>query len=324
MQKRIAVLTSGGDAPGMNAAIRAVARVGAHYGYEVLGVERGYDGLMQGAFLLLDSKAVAGIIHRGGTMLKTARSEEFRKPEGRKLAAEQLKSLGIEDLVVIGGDGSMAGAIALEEECGGWLRTYVIPATIDNDMAGTDYTIGFDTAVNNAFDAINKIRDTTESHERVAVVEVMGRNSGNIALTLGIACGAELVLVPERKMEMPEVCDTLRRGFQRGKLYTIVIVAEGAGDAHDVAAQITKSTGFKCQTTALGYIQRGGHPTALDNLISSELGFHAVECIAKRSGSGMIGWKQERACLVPYAERTVGEKGRFSRLYKMIEILGKH
>ncbi len=324
MQKRIAVLTSGGDAPGMNAAIRAVARVGAHYGYEVLGVERGYDGLMQGAFLLLDSKAVAGIIHRGGTMLKTARSEAFRKPEGRKEAGKQLKALGIEDLVVIGGDGSMAGAIALEEECGGWLRTYVIPATIDNDMAGTDYTIGFDTAVNNAFDAINKIRDTTESHERVAVVEVMGRNSGNIALTLGIACGAELVLVPERKLEMSEVCATLRRGFQRGKLYTIVIVAEGAGDAHDVAQQITKCTGFKCQTTALGYIQRGGHPTALDNLISSELGVHAVECIAKREGSGMIGWKQERACLVPYQERTVGETGRFSRLYQMIEILGKH
>lgn len=322
MKKKIAVLTSGGDAPGMNAAIRAVARAGAYHGYEVLGVERGYDGLMQGAFLPLDSQAVTGIIHRGGTMLRTARSEEFRTPAGRARAAQQLKEQGVCDLVVIGGDGSMAGAVLLENECGGWLRTYVIPATIDNDMDGTEYTIGFDTAVNNAFDAINKIRDTTESHERVAVVEVMGRNSGNIAMTLGVACGAELVLVPERETAMDDVCATLRQSFQRGKLYTIVIVAEGAASGQDVAEAITARTGFKCQTTTLGYIQRGGHPTAHDNLIGSELGVKAVECIAAGEGSGMIGWLCEQSCLVPYDQRKP-ENAKSKRLQKMMDILGK-
>lgn len=317
MMKTIAVLTSGGDSPGMNAAIRAVVRSGIHQGYRVYGVEQGYEGVLADEFKLMNSNSVAGIIQLGGTVLKTARSETFKTDAGFAAAVKILKARSIDCLVVIGGDGSMRGAQRLAEA---GIATMVIPGTIDNDMPGTEYTLGFDTALNNVLDAVNKIRDTAASHQRVAVVEVMGRHAGHIALTAGVACGAEAILIPEVKTDLAELCDSLRKRFKRGKVYAIVIVAEGAGRAYDVAATIGNITGINTPVTVLGYIQRGGNPSVYDNVMASRMGAMAVECLTRGEVNRLIAFQAGKVVSVPYAEATV-KRGLDPELCKLAGIL---
>lgn len=285
--KRIGVLTSGGDAPGMNASVRAVVRKAIFSGLEVIGIERGYSGLINGEYREMNLSSVADIIHRGGTILRTARSERFKTPEGRKQAADFLKEKNIEGLVIIGGDGSFRGAQRLSEEQG--IRFIGVPGTIDNDIPCTDYSIGFDTAVNNVVDAINKIRDTATSHERTYVIEVMGRNSGAIALEAGLAGGAETILIPEIKVDLDETVEKLWRGHQRGKLHSIIIVAEGAGSAIEIGKVIKEKTGFDTKITILGHIQRGGTPTAFDRTIASRMGALAVDLLIAGQDKKMVG-----------------------------------
>ncbi|MED4981039.1 6-phosphofructokinase, partial [Geobacillus stearothermophilus] len=259
--KRIGVLTSGGDSPGMNAAIRSVVRKAIYHGVEVYGVYHGYAGLIAGNIKKLEVGDVGDIIHRGGTILYTARCPEFKTEEGQKKGIEQLKKHGIEGLVVIGGDGSYQGAKKLTEHgfpCVG------VPGTIDNDIPGTDFTIGFDTALNTVIDAIDKIRDTATSHERTYVIEVMGRHAGDIALWSGLAGGAETILIPEADYDMNDVIARLKRGHERGKKHSIIIVAEGVGSGVDFGRQIQEATGFETRVTVLGHVQRGGSPTAFD------------------------------------------------------------
>jgi 6-phosphofructokinase 1 len=285
--KKIGVLTSGGDAPGMNAAIRAVVRNAIYRGIEVVGIRRGYSGLVNGEFRSMNLSSVADIIQRGGTILLTARSETFRTVEGRKKAAENLKAEGIEGLVIIGGDGSFKGASVLHEEHG--INFVGVPTTIDNDIACTDYCIGFDTAVNNVVDAINKIRDTATSHERTYVIEVMGHDSGFIALEAGLAGGAESILIPEIKVTINEVIEKLHRGHNRGKLHSIIVVAEGAGSGLEIGRQIQEKTGFDTKVTILGHIQRGGTPTAFDRTIASRLGAAAVDLLLEGADKKAVG-----------------------------------
>ncbi len=285
--KRIGVLTSGGDAPGMNSAIRAVVRKAIFSGLEVIGVQRGFSGLINGEFREMNLSSVADIIHRGGTILRTARSETFRSPEGRRKAAENLRAYGIEGLVVIGGDGSFRGAKCLSDEQG--VKFIGVPGTIDNDIPCTDYCIGFDTAVNNVVDAINKIRDTATSHERTYVIEVMGRNSGFIALEAGLAGGAESILIPEIEVSIDEVIEKLWRGYRRGKLHSIIIVAEGVGSGLEIGRVIKEKTGFDTKVTILGHIQRGGTPTAFDRTIASRLGALAVDLLIEGQDKKMVG-----------------------------------
>lgn len=316
--RRIAILTSGGDAPGMNGAIRAVVRKSLYYGYEVFGIERGYEGLIQGNFKQMDTASVAGIIQRGGTVLKTARSKDFRTPEGFAKALRNLKEYNIFCLVVIGGDGSMAGAKKLSEA---GINTVVIPGTIDNDMAGTDYTIGFDTAINTALDAVNKIRDTVESHSRVAIIEVMGRSAGHIALMTGLACGAEKILLPEEKLDLDSVCRKLSETYKRGKRYSIIVVAEGAASGYDVAKAIKEKTEFDASVTVLGYIQRGGSPSAKDNIMASRMGSAAVDAIAENTMNCLVGANLGEIVLLDYATAMQGARGVNKKLHRLAGIL---
>ena len=285
--KRIGVLTSGGDAPGMNAAVRAVVRKGIYHGLDVVGIQRGYSGLVNGEFRDLNLSSVADIIHRGGTILRTARSESFRTPEGRRKAAENLRQQGVEGLVIIGGDGSFRGAKCLSDEH--HIKFVGVPGTSDNDIPCTDYSIGFDTAVNNVVDAINKIRDTATSHERTYVIEVMGRNSGFIALEAGLAGGAETILIPEVKVNIDEIVEKLWRGHDRGKLHSIIVVAEGAASGLDIGRTIKEKTGFDTKVTILGHIQRGGTPTAFDRTIASRLGARAVDLLIEGQDKRVVG-----------------------------------
>lgn len=293
--KRIGVLTSGGDAPGMNAAIRAVVRTALAKGVEVIGVERGYLGLLRGEFRELTSQSVSDIVHRGGTVLKSARSERFQTEEGLSQGIACLRDAGIEGLVVIGGDGSFRGALALTRRgvpCVG------VPATIDNDIGCTDASIGFDTAVNTVIDGINKIRDTATSHERTYVVEVMGRNSGYIALWSGLAGGAESILIPEVPYDIDEVCQRIIASHDAGKTHSIIVVAEGLlGDPHARAEStgfligrlIREKTGFEVRVTVLGHLQRGGNPTAADRILALRLGSRAAELVIDGEGGKMVG-----------------------------------
>ena len=281
--KRIAVFTSGGDAPGMNACIRAVVRGGLHYGVEVFGIIRGYNGMIKGDIIPLNSQSVSNIIQRGGTILKSARSKEFMTAEGRKKAYEQLKSHGIEGLVAIGGNGTFTGAEIFYNEY--QIPTVGAPGTIDNDLFGTDNTIGYDTAVNTALDAIDKIRDTADSHERIFFIEVMGRDSGYIAVQSGISGGAESILIPEERQTVDDVVATLKAGFQKKKSSSIVIVAEGDEEGHaaTVAEKIkqTIDVPVDIRVTNLGHIQRGGSPSAYDRILASRLGLGAIEEIGR-------------------------------------------
>ena len=275
--KKVAVLTSGGDAPGMNAAIRSIVRAGISSGLEVYGVRRGYHGLIRGEISHLERKDVSEKLNRGGTFLLTARSESFRKEEGRKKAADVLKVYGIDTLFVLGGDGSYAGAAKLSSEQG--IQVIGLPCTIDNDIGCTDSTIGFDTAMNTALDAIDKIRDTSTSHERCSVIEVMGRNAGHIALSVGIASGAEVILIPEVPFDLNEdVLKVVMQGRNYGKHHYLVVMAEGVGSAEDLAKTIESATGRETRATILGHVQRGGSPTLRDRVRASLMGIKAVEC----------------------------------------------
>ena len=279
----IAVLTSGGDAPGMNAAVRAVVRAAINKNIQVYGVRRGYNGLLTGEVVQMNLRSVSDIIHRGGTMLCTARSPEYNTPEGVKKAADYCRSLGVNGVVVIGGDGSFRGARDLS---GAGIPCVGIPGTIDNDIACSDYTIGFDTAMNTALEMVDKIRDTAQSHDRCSVVEVMGRRCGDIALQTGIACGATAILVPEKpvdldKMVVQKILDTKATG----KRHFIVVVAEGVGGTEDIAKYIEEKTGIESRATILGHVQRGGSPTLRDRVVASAMGHHAVEqscCFTER------------------------------------------
>ena len=293
--KRIGVLTSGGDSPGMNAAVRAVVRKAIFHEMEVYGIYHGYQGLINGDIRRLELGSVGDIIHRGGTMLHTARCPEFKTEEGQLKAIEQLNKVGIEGIVIIGGDGSYRGAKALTERgypCIG------VPGTIDNDIPGTDFTIGFDTALNTVIDAIDKIRDTATSHERTYVVEVMGRNAGDIALWAGLAGGAETILCPEYDFDMEEMIGKLNRGHERGKKHSIIVVAEGVGSAMDISKQIEAKAGFETRVTVLGHVQRGGSPTASDRVLASRLGACAVELLLEGLGGRAVGIEQNK--LVDY------------------------
>lgn len=286
MNQKIGVLTSGGDAPGMNAAIRAVVRRGLSLGLEVVGVRRGYAGLISGDFVPLSLSSVGDIIHRGGTILHTARSEHFRTAQGQQEALAQARAIGIQGLVIIGGDGSFRGALALT---GQGLPCIGVPGTIDNDIYGTDLTIGFDTAVNTCLDAMRKIRDTATSHDRTFVLEVMGRDSGWIALAAGMAGGAESILIPEWPTDMQDVISRLLRGFERGKRHSIIVVAEGAGQGFKVGDEIKARTGFDTRVTVLGHIQRGGSPSAVDAMLATRLGARAAELLAEGYAGRFVG-----------------------------------
>ncbi|MGV3488686.1 MAG: 6-phosphofructokinase [Tuberibacillus sp.] len=289
--KKIGVLTSGGDAPGMNAAIRAIVRTGIYHDLEVYGIYQGYAGLIEGNIKKLDVGSVGDIIHRGGTILYTSRSEEFKTDAGRQKAISQLKKHGIEALVVIGGDGSFRGALKLTEE---GYPTIGVPGTIDNDISGTDFTIGFDTALNTVIDAIDKIRDTATSHDRTFIIEVMGRNAGDIALWAGMAGGAESILIPETPTEIDKVIERIKQGHARGKRHSIIIVAEGVCSANEVAAQLKEKAGIDPRVTVLGHIQRGGSPTAADRVLASRLGAKAVELLLNGEAGKMVGIRQNK------------------------------
>ncbi|XYY59362.1 6-phosphofructokinase [Bacillus velezensis] len=284
--KRIGVLTSGGDSPGMNGAVRAVVRKAIYHDVEVYGIYNGYSGLISGKIEKLELGSVGDIIHRGGTKLYTARCPEFKTVEGREKGIENLKKLGIEGLVVIGGDGSYMGAKKLTEHgfpCVG------VPGTIDNDIPGTDFTIGFDTALNTVIDAIDKIRDTATSHERTYVIEVMGRHAGDIALWAGLAGGAESILIPEADYDMQEIIGRLKRGHDRGKKHSIIIVAEGVGGGVEFGKRIEEETNLETRVSVLGHIQRGGSPSASDRVLASRLGAYAVELLLKGKGGRRVG-----------------------------------
>lgn len=287
--KTIGVLTSGGDAPGMNAAVRAVVRTALANGVRVMGIRKGYNGLINGDIFEMNARSVSDILHRGGTVLYTARCPEFRELEGQQRGAQMCKVFGIDGLVVIGGDGSFAGA---EKLANLGVNTIGIPGTIDLDISCTEYTVGFDTAVNTAMDAITKIRDTSTSHERCSVIEVMGRNAGWIALWSGITCGAEQILLPEKKEEIKfdEIVKKIVEDKNQGKKHHIVIVGEGIGGSYELAANIEKATGVETRATILGHLQRGGSPTAVDRLHASMMGAKAVELLLEGKSKRVVSF----------------------------------
>lgn len=295
--KRIGVLTSGGDAAGMNPALRAVVRSAVVNGLEVVGIERGYEGLLNGWFKPMNLSSVGGIINRGGTILRTARSERFKTEESLQTAAKALHEQGIEGLVVIGGDGSFRGAARLEEVAG--LCVVGIPATIDNDIGGTEYTLGFDTALQVAMDAIDKIRDTADSFERIFVIEVMGRSRGFIAAAVGLAGGAEAILVPEIPFDPVQICERLKQGMARGKRSAIIVTAEGAAKASEVATFVEMYLREEVRATVLGYTQRGGSPTATDRIMGSRFGALAVDLLLKGESGMMTALRGSEVVAVP-------------------------
>ncbi len=297
---RIGVFTSGGDAPGMNAAVRAVVRTANHYGTAVSGIMRGYDGMIKGDFVNLVSKDVSGIIQRGGTILQSARSKEFMTKEGREKAYNNLVENGIEAVVAIGGDGTFTGATILNKEFG--MPIIGVPGTIDNDLFGSDATIGYDTAMNTVIEAVDKIKDTAGSHNRLFFIEVMGRDAGCIALNTGIAVGAEEILIPETVTYMDDLILTLKHNKRKGKNTGIIIVAEGddAGGAYEVAAKVKKlDSSYSTRVTVLGHTQRGGSPTLADRVLASQLGFHAVESLYKGHNNVMVGIVNGKLELTP-------------------------
>ncbi|HEY8491321.1 MAG TPA: 6-phosphofructokinase [Dehalococcoidia bacterium] len=310
---RIGVLTSGGDAPGMNAAIRAVVRMAISHGLAVTGVRDGYAGLIRGDFTDLDLRSVGGIIHRGGTFLGTSRAPEFQEPEGRARAAAALRRAGIDALVVIGGDGSFRGAHLLHQEHG--IPVAGVPGTIDNDVGGTDHAIGFMTAVDTALEAIDRIRDTAEAFNRVFFVEVMGRHCGELALEVGLAGGADEILIPELPVNIEALCHTLQVRRERGKQGSIVVVAEGVGGAFEIARQVRECIGYESRVTVVGHVQRGGPPGAFDRVLASRLGAAAVEALLEGQTEALAGESCGQAVVRPLSaawdhRRTIDERTR--------------
>jgi 6-phosphofructokinase len=319
--RKIGVLTSGGDAPGMNACIRAVVRCGVSRKLEVVGIRRGYCGILEEDFVKLGSRSVANTIHRGGTILETARCEEMKTKEGIRKANEILQREGIEGLITIGGDGTFRGATALAKA--GNVKAIGIPGTIDNDVYGTDNAIGFDTAINTALDAIDKIRDTAESLQRPFFIEVMGRSRGFIALEVGIAGGAEDILIPEVETKIEQLCLNIRRSFKRGKKSTIVIVAEGdeAGGAFSIAQQVWERLRMEYRICVLGHVQRGGSPTAKDRVLASKLGAAAVDALVKGMSGYMVGELKGEIAFTPLRETWEKSKELDSNLLRLVKVL---
>ncbi len=319
--KRIGVLTSGGDAPGMNACIRAVVRCGLSRKLEVVGIRRGYAGLLEGDLVKLHARAVANIIQRGGTILETARCEEMKTAEGIKKAVQNLHREGIEGLITIGGGGTFRGALALAKA--GGIKVIGVPGTIDNDVYGTDYAIGFDTAINTALSAIDKIRDTAGSLQRPFFIEVMGRDRGFIALDVGIAGGAEDILIPETETKIEELCHTIKQDFAKGKKSSIVVVAEGdeAGGAVDVAKQVGSRLGVDYRVCVLGHIQRGGSPTARDRILASKLGAAAVDALVAGKSGYMVGELEGKITFTPLRETWEKRKELDNNLLQLVKVL---
>lgn len=314
LMKKIAVLTSGGDAPGMNAAIRAVVRKGIYHGLEVMGVYNGYQGLIDGNIHTLDLGSVGDIIQRGGTRLYSARCLEFMTEEGQLKGIEQLKKHGIEGLVVIGGDGSYRGAMALTER---GIPAVGVPGTIDNDIPGTDYTIGFDTALNTVIEAIDKIRDTATSHERTFIVEVMGRDAGDLALWAGLAGGAETIVIPEDPYQLDDIVARLKSGHERGKKHSIIIVAEGVMSGNALAELIEKHANIETRVSVLGHIQRGGSPTARDRVLASQFGARAVEVLMDGRGGLAVGMRNHQVVDYSMSEAFQGSHKTDLSMYQL-------
>ena len=320
--KRIAVLTSGGDSPGMNAALRAVVRNGIEHDMEVYAVHNGYEGLIDGKFERMSRRSVADTLQRGGTIIKTARSKRFHDPANRQLAYEQMQKLKIECLIVIGGNGSLEGARLLSEETG--IPVIGLPGTIDNDLAYTDYTIGFDTAVNTVLDAITKIRDTSSSHDRSTVIEVMGRHCGDIAMYAGIAGGAEVVLLPEVEMPIDEVVEKMKDGIEKGKLHNIIIRAEGYKiSSADLVRILKEKTGQDVKLVVLSYLQRGGSPSFRDRMLATDCGMMAVELLAQGIGNRAIGEVNGEIVHMDLAKALKAKRSLREDLFREISILSK-
>ena len=317
--KRIGLLTSGGDAPGMNAAIRAVVRTAIYFGIEVYGIERGYAGLIEDSMTQLEMRSVSDIVQRGGTKLRTARCLEMLTAEGQKQAVATLERHGIEGLVVIGGDGSFRGAKCLTENYG--IPTIGIPGTIDNDLEYTDYTLGFDTAVNTCLDIINKLRDTMNSHERISVVEVMGRHCGDIALYTGITSGAEIIVVPEIAYDMEDIVMRINRSRANGKRSNIIIVAEGATSAYAFAKQLQEVTTYSVRATNIGHIQRGGSPSMADRMLAAQFGNKAVRLLKDGQGNRVVGIRKNEIIDMDIIE-AVSMKKKFNyELYETLQMI---
>jgi len=320
--KRIAVFTSGGDSPGMNACIRAAVRTAIYHGIEVFGIRKGYNGMIKGDLYQMESSSVSNTIQKGGTILKSARSDGFLTKEGRQEAYNQLKKFEIDGLVAIGGNGTFTGATLFYEEFG--MPIIGAPGTIDNDLYGTDYTIGYDTAVNTALDAIDKIRDTADSHERVFFVEVMGRDSGYIAMPCAIGGGAEIVMIPETITSISQVIDTLQNGWNRSKTSFIIVVAEGdeEGNATQIAAQVKEALPqMDARVSILGHIQRGGSPTAADRLLASQIGIAAVEGLISGKKDVMAGIVDSKLVYTPFKDTINKKKIINQRFMHMVDIL---
>lgn len=321
---RIAVLTSGGDAPGMNAAIRAIVRHATYHDLHIFGIYRGYEGMIEGDIHRLETTEVSNIIHRGGTILKTARSKAFMTPEGRKQAYESLQAHDIDAIITIGGNGTFTGANIFQQEYD--IPIVGIPGTIDNDLFGTDLTIGFDTAVNTAIEAVDKIRDTADSHNRLFFIEVMGRHSGFIALNTAIGSGASSVLIPESESDsaVDSLISILKKGAKRKRLFSLVIVAEGdkAGGAIAVADAVQKQfDSFEVKVSIIGHLQRGGSPTAVDRILASRLGFSAVESLLEGRSGVMIGIRDRQIVHVPFQDAIEQVKSPDKELIRMAQIL---
>jgi 6-phosphofructokinase 1 len=316
--KKIGVLTSGGDAPGMNAAIRAIVRTAIYHEIKVVGIERGYTGLLHGEIKEMHISSVGDIIHRGGTILKTSRCEKLKTEAGIDEAIHILEKNEIDGLIVIGGDGSFQGANKLGRAN---IKVMGIPGTIDNDLAYTDYTIGFDTAVNTVLDSISKIRDTSMSHEKVTIIEVMGRCCGDIALYAGLAGGAESILVPEEKYEVKQICEKMLQGKKRGKAHNIIVLAEGRESAVELQKEIFAMTGIESRVTVLGYLQRGGIPTAVDRILASKMGAKAVQLLLEGKSHRAIGIKDNHLIDMDMMEALTKRKVFDQDMYNLSQIL---
>ncbi|NTU71893.1 MAG: 6-phosphofructokinase [Coriobacteriia bacterium] len=317
---RIAVLTSGGDAPGMNAAIRSVVRTAIAGGADCVGIEHGYEGLLERLFHPLGVGDVGGVLDRGGTFLGTSRSERFMQPEGVAEAAQILKSADVTGLVVIGGDGSYRGA---EELSAAGMPCVGVPGTIDNDISGTDTSIGFDTALNTVVEAVGKVRDTASSHERTFVIEVMGRTSGILATYAGLAAGGDCILVPEVEWCLMDVCDTVAAGVRRGKKHSIIILAEGAGHAFGLAEDLQKSCGHDVRAVVLGHVQRGGSPSAFDRIYASRLAEKAVAALLAGDTGVAVGLRGSEICVYPLAEAYARQHPLRKEIYSLAEVLAR-
>lgn len=320
--KKVGVLTSGGDSPGMNAAIRAVVRSCAYHNLECVGIYRGYEGLIEGDIEPLDARSVKNLINRGGTFLKSARSEEFRTKEGRAKAYRKLKEAKVDALVVIGGDGTFRGALELGNEH--QIPIIGIPGTIDNDINGTDYTIGYDTALNTVVEAIDKIRDTAHSHNRLFLVEVMGRDAGDIALSAGIGAGAEIILIPEQNLGRERLIESLRRSKKSGKTSSIIVVSEGdqiGKNIFNVAKYIEKNLkGYEVRVTVLGHVQRGGSPSCRDRVLASRLGVNAIDALLNGEHNIMVGIKNNKIVSVPFSDAIKGDNEIDIELIRVADI----